>query len=686
MNTKQRTHRFLALLLCLTMVLSLLPLAARAENDSSSPSVTAKITKVCDSTGKERTTTKATDGAVIVYANDQISVDISVSEAISGGTVSFTVDPAKLALKGALPSTNWSQATKDGTCTYTYTAPTTTEGASPIAQGSNLGTFTFTVLANRTDGAEAAIGDAKVAITKRIVSQPEAIASKTYNGEVQYPVVDAQNALYSVSNTGGKDVGSYDVTFTLKYPEYYRWENVETDSATLTKSFQITQATNEWTTQPEVTATTTSVTTSAAAKFGTVNVAYYKENPLDEEGKLKSGATSIEGTPTNVGTYYVLFSVEGNDNYTGLNRAVQFTINGTYTAPQMNSGLTYTVTDGKAAAQALITAGTFPENTDTDGVKFVYAVGDEKPTIEGSTATAIPTGTAAGNYKVWYKIVSTSSENYTTTDWIELGTVTISPAALREGSYELPKAANKLYYNGTKQNLVTMDAAKNVGLTVEYSTDGGTTWSTAIPQGTAPGNYTVEYKISKDNYQTVSGQVPVTSYEDGAEKGYSMVYVFTNGTARYGYQVTNVAGTTETKGMYDITALGYHVYLNDGDSLATVLTATPGYTRKDGEGWKVYAVPIEGSANKSNVVMVDPAQVDPPLTYPIVLSSKGAEDVNANSEIDLIDVAAILTSRNLDTNKDYLTTYAGTLFRADVNKDGTIDAAADTAAVWNAIR
>jgi hypothetical protein len=164
-----------------------------------------------------------------------------------------------------------------------------------------------------------------------------------------------------------------------------------------------------------------------------------------------------------------------------------------------------------------------------------------------------------------------------------------------------------------------------------------------------------------------------------------MVYVFTNGTAQYGYQVTDADGETETTGMYDITALGYHVYLNDADGLSTILTAASGYTQKDGEGWKVYALPIEGSAAKTSVVMVDPAETGPASPYPIVLSSKGAEDVNANSEIDLIDVAAILTSRNLSTNGGYLGSYVGTLFRADVNRDGTIDAAADVAAVRSAI-
>jgi hypothetical protein len=59
------------------------------------------------------------------------------------------------------------------------------------------------------------------------------------------------------------------------------------------------------------------------------------------------------------------------------------------------------------------------------------------------------------------------------------------------------------------------------------------------------------------------------------------------------------------------------------------------------------------------------------------LTAKGAPDVNASSRVTIEDIAAILTSRNLETNSKYLSDYVGTLFRADVNRDGTVDAAAD---------
>jgi phage tail protein X len=148
-----------------------------------------------------------------------------------------------------------------------------------------------------------------------------------------------------------------------------------------------------------------------------------------------------------------------------------------------------------------------------------------------------------------------------------------------------------------------------------------------------------------------------------------MVYVFSNGTAHYTYDVNG----TKTP-MYDITELGYQLYLNDADSVSTSLTAYQGYSKVDTTGWHVYAVPVEGTAVKGNVKIGNAGLAD---AEPVHLTAKGAPDVNASSRVTIEDIAAILTSRNLETNSKYLSDYVGTLFRADVNRDGTVDAAAD---------
>ena len=80
-------------------------------------------------------------------------------------------------------------------------------------------------------------------IAKQAVELPT-LASKQYNAAMQ-TADDPKNALYTVkTNNGGKDVGKYDVVFTLKDSSNYRWSN-DTDEGNktdYTAKFEITQA------------------------------------------------------------------------------------------------------------------------------------------------------------------------------------------------------------------------------------------------------------------------------------------------------------------------------------------------------------------------------------------------------------------------------------------------------------
>ena len=60
-----------------------------------------------------------------------------------------------------------------------------------------------------------------------------------YNGKVQKPDVKALEGVYTVSNEGGTNVGTYSVTFTL-ITENYRWATG--DEKTVTREYQIVQA------------------------------------------------------------------------------------------------------------------------------------------------------------------------------------------------------------------------------------------------------------------------------------------------------------------------------------------------------------------------------------------------------------------------------------------------------------
>ena len=65
---------------------------------------------------------------------------------------------------------------------------------------------------------------------------------------------------------------------------------------------------------------------------------------------------------------------------------------------------------------------------------------------------------------------------------------------------EPPAAKTGLFYNGTQQALVSPGKAS--GGTMQYSLDGGTTWSEAVPTGKDVGAYKVHYKVVGDATHT----------------------------------------------------------------------------------------------------------------------------------------------------------------------------------------
>ncbi len=92
---------------------------------------------------------------------------------------------------------------------------------------------------------------------------------------------------------------------------------IEIGGVGITKTFEIIKATNQWTTEPSMQGWIyDSVPTVPAsfAKFGTVSVKY-TGNDYDNSNP-----------PKDAGSYNVIFSVSGNDNYTALSKEIPFTI------------------------------------------------------------------------------------------------------------------------------------------------------------------------------------------------------------------------------------------------------------------------------------------------------------------------------------------------------------------------
>lgn len=207
---------------------------------------------------------------------------------------------------------------------------------------------------------------------------------------------------------------------------------------------------------------------------------------LDQDGAY----TTAIPTATNAGEYSVYYKVQGDKDHNDT-EPVEVTVtiakaDPEVTAPVPVTGLTYT-----GEEYELITAGT------TTGGTLVYSLtGDED-----DYSTAIPTGTAAQSYTVWYKVQG--NENYNGT---EAASVTaVIGNALAEVT-EAPEA-NTLTYTGQAQALVT--AGKATGGDMMYRLGDSGEFSADIPTGTNAGDYSVWYKVVGDENHSDTQPVEV---------------------------------------------------------------------------------------------------------------------------------------------------------------------------------
>jgi hypothetical protein len=196
--------------------------------------------------------------------------------------------------------------------------------------------------------------------------------------------------------------------------------------------------------------------------------------------------------------------------------------------------------------------------------------------------TAIPQGTDAGDYTVYY---------YDETgDYASLQ-VTITKA---DGSVTAPVAINNLAYTGAAQDLIT--AGSSTTGTIKYSLD-GTSYSTSIPQGTEAKAYTIYYKVEgDDNHQDVAAaSLKVTI----SPKTVSSPTIILEQTS-YFYDGTAKKPTVTVKdGSTTIPAEEYTVSYSNNTEIGT---ATVTIANKDGgnytlNGSVTFQIVLKGDAN-----------------------------------------------------------------------------------------
>ena len=265
---------------------------------------------------------------------------------------------------------------------------------------------------------------------------------------------------------------------------------------------------------------------------------------------------------TDAKTYTVYYRVTGDGNHNNVTAAtVDVTIAkaaATVTPPTAKT-LTYT-----GSAQELVTAGS------ATGGTIEYS-------LDGTTySTAIPKGTDAKTYTVYYRVTGDGNHNNVAASNF---TVTIGKAA----ATVTPPTAKTLTYTGSAQNLVTAGSA--TGGTIEYSLD-GTTYSTTIPKGTDAKTYTVYYRVTGDSNHN---NVAAATVDVTIAKAAATVTPPTANTLTYTGSAQNLITAGSATG-------GTIEYSLDGTTYSTTIPK--------GTNAKTYTVyyRVTGDANHNNVV------------------------------------------------------------------------------------
>ena len=433
---------------------------------------------------------------------------------------------------------------------------------------------------------------------------------------------------------------------------------------------------------PTITLSATSFTYDGTAKQPSVTV--------------KDGSTTIPASEytigysnnTNVGTATVTITDNAGGNYT-VSGSTTFAIaaaDGSLTPPVGKTGLVFSGT-----AQNLITAG----SSTTGTVQY---------SLDGTTyGTAIPQGTDAKEYTIYYKVVakagykdvapasfkvaiaaksvssptitlSATSFTYdgtakqptvtvkdgsttipaseytvgysnntnvgtatvTITDkaggnYTVSGTTTFAIAAA-DGSLTPPVGKTGLIFSGTAQNLIT--AGSSTTGTVQYSLD-GTTYGTAIPQGTDAKEYTIYYKV-----------VAKAGYKDVAPASFKVAIAAKSVSS----PTITLSATSFT---YDGTAKQPTVTVKDGSTTIPASEYTVGYSNNTNVGTATVTITDKAGGNYT---------VSGTTTFVIVLRG----DANGDNKVDVSDIVEMVNAKAGRASAKFK------MANADIDNNGSI--------------
>ncbi len=244
-------------------------------------------------------------------------------------------------------------------------------------------------------------------------------------------------------------------------------------------------------------------------------------NPATVTLTANSGNETYDGTEKTVSGF--ICSVDGLE-FSGVTAACSGTNAGTYDVTFTGLALNetkdstgnYIVTEGETGKlvinPAMVTLTANSGNETYDGTE--KTVSGFVCSVDGLSFTdveALGSGTNAGTYDITFTGVTLnetkdSTGNYIVTETVE-GQLTVAPAPALNAEdltdAEKPSAKEDLRDNGSNQELVNAPENLPEGYTgVQYSVDGGSTWSEEVPSGAVAGDYIVKVKYVADGNHT----------------------------------------------------------------------------------------------------------------------------------------------------------------------------------------
>ena len=423
-------------------------------------------------------------------------------------------------------------------------------------------------------------GDSEVSIeVSYVVEKGQAVVTKaptaktlTYTGEAQ-PLVTKGAAtggtlVYSLDQDGAYTTAIPTATNAGEYSVYYKVQGDKdhNDTEPVEVTVTIAKADPKVTAPVPVTGLTYTgeeyeLITAGTTTGGTLVYS------LDENGEY----TDTIPTGTAAQSYTVWYKVQGNENYNDTEAASVTAVIGNALAevteaPEANT-LTYT-----GQAQALVTAG------EATGGDMMYRLGDS-----GEFSADIPTGTNAGDYSVWYKVVG--DENHSDTDPVEVK-ITIAKAT---PAYTVPTGLTATYGDTLADVALPDDWAWDDAVTTSVGNVGDNTFSaTFTPSDT-------------DNYNTVTKNLTVTV----SAKDITGAVITLGGSLTYtGQQQTQQIASVTVDNMTVTYTVSGNTGTDAGDYTLTI-SGTGNFTGEATQKWSIAKATYTGTTGVSGTVLAN---------------------------------------------------------------------------------